>query len=98
MRMSEWSSDLCSSDLTTGAALGAGDRQHREQHQWCADPDHRRPHADGTARSILCSNGRSQPPIASIIRSEERRVGTESVSTCRSQWSPYAYKKSKFKI
>src|SRR3546814_4823894 len=24
-----------------------------------------------------------------ILRSEERRVGTECVSTCRSRWSPY---------
>src|SRR3546814_8722239 len=50
-----------------------GDRQHREQHQWCADPDHRRPHEDGTARSILCSNGRSQPQIACIISSVSSR-------------------------
>src|SRR3546814_8254776 len=27
------------------------------------------------------------------IRSEERRVGNECVSTCRSRWSPYHYKK-----
>src|SRR3546814_11613377 len=29
------------------------------------------------------------------IRSEERRVGNECVSTCRSRWSPYNYKKKK---
>src|SRR3546814_15081537 len=29
------------------------------------------------------------PPQALILRSEERRVGTECVSTCRSRWSPY---------
>src|SRR3546814_17069601 len=28
-----------------------------------------------------------------VIRSEERRVGEECVSTCRSRWSPYHYKK-----
>src|SRR3546814_11836323 len=28
-------------------------------------------------------------------RSEERRVGKESVSTCRSRWEPYHYKKNK---
>src|SRR3546814_12829995 len=28
-------------------------------------------------------------------RSEERRVGKECVSTCRSRWSPYTYKKKK---
>src|SRR3546814_20121237 len=29
------------------------------------------------------------------VRSEERRVGKECVSTCRSRWSPYHYKKHK---
>src|SRR3546814_14221777 len=28
------------------------------------------------------------------VRSEERRVGKECVSTCRSGWSPYLYKKN----
>src|SRR3546814_12107038 len=32
-------------------------------------------------------------PIDWIDRSEERRVGKECVSTCRSRWSPYHYKK-----
>src|SRR3546814_14253980 len=32
---------------------------------------------------------------AFIKRSEERRVGKECVSTCRSRWSPYHYKKKK---
>src|SRR3546814_15940123 len=31
------------------------------------------------------------------FRSEERRVGKECVSTCRSRWSPYTYKKKKLK-
>src|SRR3546814_11316534 len=30
-----------------------------------------------------------------IFRSEERRVGNECVSTCRSRWSPYHDKKNK---
>src|SRR3546814_3846875 len=29
------------------------------------------------------------PGTTSAIRSEERRVGKECVSTCRSRWSPY---------
>src|SRR3546814_18107914 len=29
-------------------------------------------------------------------RSEERRVGKECVSTCRSRWSPYHYKKNRY--
>src|SRR3546814_11608476 len=31
-------------------------------------------------------------PEAEALRSEERRVGKECVSTCRSRWSPYHYK------
>src|SRR3546814_13905590 len=31
-----------------------------------------------------------------IVRSEERRVGKECVSTCRSRWSPYHSKKKKY--
>src|SRR3546814_16681344 len=30
-----------------------------------------------------------QLEIAMVLRSEERRVGKECVSTCRSRWSPY---------
>ena len=30
-----------------------------------------------------------EPPISGEARSEERRVGKECVSTCRSRWSPY---------
>src|SRR3546814_11075269 len=32
---------------------------------------------------------------AHVLRSEERRVGKECVSTCRSRWSPYHYKKNR---
>src|SRR3546814_14988001 len=32
---------------------------------------------------------------AEQVRSEERRVGNECVSTCRSRWSPYPYKQNK---
>src|SRR3546814_3719137 len=31
----------------------------------------------------------SGDPMAIPVRSEERRVGKECVSTCRSRWSPY---------
>src|SRR3546814_14932197 len=31
--------------------------------------------------------------VANRTRSEERRVGKGSVSTCRSRWAPYHYKK-----
>src|SRR3546814_1453478 len=38
----------------------------------------------GTGRMIELFAGR-----ATEVRSEERRVGKECVSTCRSRWSPY---------
>src|SRR3546814_14567165 len=37
------------------------------------------------------------PPRRCILRSEERRVGKECVSTCRSRWSPYHEKKKQEK-
>src|SRR3546814_10987775 len=35
--------------------------------------------------------------LGNVMRSEERRVGKECVSPCRSRWSPYHYKKKKTK-
>src|SRR3546814_17273134 len=34
-------------------------------------------------------NLQNVPVSVSVLRSEERRVGNECVSTCRSRWSPY---------
>src|SRR3546814_12132029 len=39
--------------------------------------------------------GESVGNTKTVIRSEERRVGKECVSTCRSRWSPYHEKKKK---
>src|SRR3546814_16929662 len=38
--------------------------------------------------------GQPQVFIKTILRSEERRVGKECVSKCRSRWSPYHSKKN----
>src|SRR3546814_18127488 len=35
------------------------------------------------------AGARDRPEVISLTRSEERRVGKECVSTCRSRWSPY---------
>src|SRR3546814_8736144 len=64
MRISDWSSDVCSSDLP--------------------DPAHRVRARTGVADRIDQAGG-----AAYAFRSEERRVGKECVSTCRSRWSPY---------
>src|SRR3546814_12095550 len=37
----------------------------------------------------LEGEGFGAAPASGAIRSEERRVGKECVSTCRSRWSPY---------
>src|SRR3546814_1056682 len=87
MRISDWSSDVCSSDLKTLAERrecvegierprAIGDR-HR-------DVVAARPLAQGPGR-IACHADSAK---RSTKRSEERRVGKECVSTCRSRWSP----------
>src|SRR3546814_7870692 len=72
MRISDLSSDVCSSDLR--ARSGPWRRS-------CAPHICRR-----HRRHAAESNGRRPSPN---WRSEERRVGKECVSTCRSRWSPY---------
>src|SRR3546814_12088943 len=54
--------------------------------RWCFDPEIWR-NLDRGDLSVL--------PRAAKCRSEERRVGKECVSTCRSRWSPYHEKKKK---
>src|SRR3546814_15875714 len=44
----------------------------------------------GSAKSIIFRGGQAADFwIMMVDRSEERRVGKECVSTCRSRWSPY---------
>src|SRR3546814_10203741 len=75
MRISDWSSDVCSSDLYSEGlydfALGMNDPRFDSYHE------RRYTHLIKLAM-VLCE-----------LRSEERRVGKECVSTCRSRWSPY---------
>src|SRR3546814_6541359 len=87
MRISDWSSDVCSSDLLgikaerVGIEPRAGDENVRlalHQPEELAE-QHRRSESDDLAAT----------PEIEAGRSEERRVGKECVSTCRSRWSPY---------
>src|SRR3546814_7402747 len=74
MRISDWSSDVCSSDLGGDfRAEAQGAELHRR-------PGYPRQHAPVRQRTVAACNS---------DRSEERRVGKECVSTCRSRWSPY---------
>src|SRR3546814_14018148 len=100
MRISDWSSDVCSSDLyavLVGQALdGLGEGDAVDLHQEGQDvaallaPEAvevaaRRGHVEG--RRLLVVEGAQA--LHRAARSEERRVGEECGSTCRSRWSPY---------
>src|SRR3546814_6662690 len=73
MRISDWSSDVCSSDLDIDA-LAALDRLHDLELVTGLGPD---------------GLGHEGTTVGRADRSEERRVGKECASTCRSRWSPY---------
>src|SRR3546814_13360926 len=85
MRISDWSSDVCSSDLTDPLLGGVGWSWLTEaldaHGAQCVAPS-------GTVTSVSTENFGSMEDEAAS-RSEARRVGKECVSTCRSRWSPY---------
>src|SRR3546814_13745375 len=99
MRINDWSSDVCSSDLAQPAARGAADLDEVLAHRLGVEHGIERDHlvdADRRDLEILGDvlDGRTRQPAAvlalrEVERSEERRVGKEWVSTCRSRWSPY---------
>src|SRR3546814_13743381 len=120
MRISDWSSDVCSSDLLAlrlidqpGAPVDQPQREVRfalpriaeNQHPAIARRDAAGMDVDdfgsGPARKhgARLTGAEAGPqgdkltlPVAKPWgggRSEERRVGKECVSTCRSRWSPY---------
>src|SRR3546814_17512324 len=75
MRISDWSSDVCSSDLIATGNIG------------CAMQIGQRVSVPVVHIVELLDWATGGPKPAA--RSEERRVGKECVSTCRSRWSPY---------
>src|SRR3546814_13492536 len=50
-------------------------------------PDGTRPVYDWLA--LYAQDEKGYDNLCALVRSEERRVGKECVSTCRSRWSPY---------
>src|SRR3546814_10728532 len=99
MRISDWSSDVCSSDLLGDRAQVRPDAIYRiysmtkpvtavammllhEEGRWLLDDPN---------ELHLPEFTRLEGPAGEKLRhrrSEERRVGKECVSTCRSRWSP----------
>src|SRR3546814_14456462 len=137
MRISDWSSDVCSSDRQLGDVLQVAQqvRRHGCVHgrpdegarggEPSAEEDVRRrpaqcrPAQGSTLKKMVRPSLRREMARTAVeggrtcirhacqtfevsetcyryqARSEERRVGKECVSTCRSRWSPYHKKKKK---
>src|SRR3546814_12819204 len=128
MRISDWSSDVCSSDLVESQFVGGLRVTDKETAQiaemvlagsinkeivgWISGAGGRAVGISGKDGGlVLCEKvlgKREADPNSGIERnvdlgfvgdpvrrSEERRVGKEWVSPCRSRWSPYTYKKKK---
>src|SRR3546814_8959088 len=89
MRISDWSSDVCSSDLRDAAAEedGIGRLQAVERRRRFAGNDLQGRRAE--ALGVVGDHGATLGLALDGERSEERRVGTACVSTCSSRWSPY---------
>src|SRR3546814_20537297 len=113
MRISDWSSDVCSSDLGFGRLRDGADLVRHfvivDLH-FLQSADQRFleiGRRDGLFRNFTQRDNRILVPVAingqlgtstdfprtlsgkQDQRSEERRVGKECGSTCRSRWSPY---------
>src|SRR3546814_17260383 len=110
MRISDWSSDVCSSDLLPlreARWLGQADRVYHDLDVPAAILDRARADAE---RVCGAAPAAPQPGLTIVLEmdlreiapgtdspivaiTEERRVGKGCVSTCRTRWAPYHYKK-----
>src|SRR3546814_18131122 len=103
MRISDWSSDVCSSDLRSdrafptisghlhaGAMLSKTPGAGSPSHEYLWDIDKLIQIMPDLNIANLNKEGKQiLPRQPELNRSEERRVGKECVSTCSSRWSPY---------
>src|SRR3546814_16363137 len=102
MRISDWSSDVCSSDLIANMAVDAkGDKGGAVTVDFDspADPATVLDWFNGKlgaagfslttkGNGLVGTTDEGKPFRLDLARSEERRVGKECVSTCRFRWSP----------
>src|SRR3546814_12852271 len=102
MRISDWSSDVCSSDLYDGKL---GDTQLAQLAEIFPDGvcDFSKPAAEAVPHSMIwpsIGGERLEKPhelkwrVARSDQSEERRVGKGCVSKGRTPLTPYIYKKN----
>src|SRR3546814_12647342 len=101
MRISDWSSDVCSSDLST--IVGVVDDVRYRSVRDPLQPIFYLYDTGIVSQLMIRFQGRSPSAVYDQVetvwqrlvpdipfqRSEERRVGKEGVSTCRSWWWPY---------
>src|SRR3546814_9652603 len=101
MRISDWSSDVCSSDLLDISSVEpslAGPKRPQDRVLLSGvSAGYNNELADGYKKGAEAAKrvpvagesfdiGHGDVVIAAITRSEESRVGKECVSTCRSRW------------
>src|SRR3546814_17482416 len=112
MRISDWSSDVCSSDLTEARQqVRVGDGEHhipRGADVRGRDPRERRlcdrRRQLGAAQVMVHAHtdeiglGEGVQRLLDLARSEDRRVGKECVSTFRFRWCPYNTQKKNLRI
>src|SRR3546814_13152269 len=100
MRISDWSSDVCSSDLTDLAQAAMLDERAgvvEMQAESAQTPKQAGLGGQAPIGDAMLHAEAHQPADPAErhvgqpfrVRSEGRRVGKECVSTCRSRWSPY---------
>src|SRR3546814_18559127 len=97
MRISDWSSDVCSSDLNVVIRKVVRRRRRRlalgrlrlPLRRGILARTRRALTAATTATTAATAFTTATEHLHLVGRSEERRVGKECVSTCRSRWSPY---------
>src|SRR3546814_13337443 len=99
MRISDWSSDVCSSDLIVTGAVSAVQNIVKCIRRCGLEVSDLILQPMASAEAVLTADEKELGVVlidigggttdVAIFRSEERRVGKECVSTCRSRWSPY---------
>src|SRR3546814_953433 len=97
MRISDWSSDVCSSDLKPPQEPAKTPTPKKDEPEAPPKPVPTEAQQQAQARAVAKNSGllamtdqlaelRDQS-LHGLDRSEERRVGKECDSTCRSRWS-----------
>src|SRR3546814_3594291 len=92
MRISDWSSDVCSSDLATEIFHVLRAVQFAALYAPLLETARDKLKPDliwNIEAGLKLTGGEVARAVRARGRSEERRVGKECVRTCRSRWSPY---------